>query len=465
MADNVDYKDLIYQDAYPYLEKMLDVVGGTEKIRAKTIKYLKKYDGETATSYDNRLSTSEWNDVVNQTVEDSRDKIFRKPIQFSEDMPDEFTKVIDNADGNGQSLNEWAKHFCIDGIEEGLSYIYVDYPQVPKGLTVAQFEALAPQPTFSVVRFSDVINRIVGKKGDLVQATIVEKITVQKGRFEQEQVNQYRVLWIENNDVHMEVYVETDKGATLVEEDTIITPIKNGKKLVQLPLIPFYTAKEKNHTAKPPLNELANLAITWYNKRSQYSRALRISGDPTLKRWGMTIEEQRSNGQTVNKVGVNAVYNFNGRKDENDAEWFTPDITSLEEMRNDLLEIEKRMDRERAALQEKNQVSLTATQASIESADKTSKLANWATSLEQALNQAKTYALWLMNIDDKGEIIVNADFDEMTMDAQDAKQYLDEVTMGALSKETYQEMMVLAERRPPNFDVQKELDRLKNQEP
>ena len=454
---NVDYQDLIYQKANPYLLKMRHVVDGTETIRANKTTYLKRYDGETDTSYSNRVDTSEWNDATGQTIDDSRDKIFRKELNYTEEVPEDFWKVIDNADGNGANLNEWAKQFVPKGIQEGLAYIFVDYPEVPRGLTQADYEALSPQPTFSTVMFSDVINRIIDDKGRLVQATISEKVTVQKDRFEQEEVVQYRVLFIDENDVYMELYMQTDDGIVQTKEPTVITPIKNGKKLLKLPLIPFYTGKEGFHNAKPPLNELANLSITWYNKRSQYSRALRISADPTLKRWGMTNEEQQQGGKLSNRVGVNAVYNFNGRKDENDVEWFTPNIQSLEEMRTDLAE--------KAAITERNQIAMTATQAGMESADKTSKLSNWAISLQNALNSAKEYALWLMNIDDGGEIVVNTDFDEMTITAQDAQEYRNEVITGTLSQETYQQIMVLAERRPPEFEIDAEVERLRTQQP
>ena len=197
MADNANLTDSIYKKAEPYLTKMADVTGGEETLRQS--KYLVKFPGESSTHptastspYQLRLNQAEYNNTCNETIALATSKLFRKPITFSDDTDQKLLDWAEDVDGNGTTLNEWAKQQTPEGIQDGLTYTFVDVASVPdiEKMSNAQKKNFDLTPKLSEVNFIDVLNRKFDSKGKLTQITICESVTRPKEgtKFEEETV-------------------------------------------------------------------------------------------------------------------------------------------------------------------------------------------------------------------------------------------------------------------------------------
>ena len=461
MADTPDNNDKIYEKASPRLLIMADVTGGLETLRQA--RYLTKFQGEDDEGYKARLAQVEYNNTVNETIELATGKLFRKPIQM-EDVAPQFEEWAEDVTGSRTTLNEWAKNETKPAIRDGLTYAFIDMPAIDTtGMTNAQINALRAKPRLSRVKFGDIKNRVIDDQGNMIQATIEEVVTKRKGQFEEEQVTQYRVLYIQEGEVYQDLYEKGDKGETIkVGETRKITPAAGTQKVVKLPLVPYYTNKIGDHDAKPPLLEQANLTISWFNKNSQYNRALQFTGDPTL-----TLPNRQPDEHGVYppiKLGSSSVVDYDagpGGKPE----FLELKGQSLPEFRSKLDILQAQMDKFKSSIQEKNNAPVTAKQISVEASDKVSQLTNWAWGCDDYLMGIMEIVSAYMGIEPQGTIQTNKDFEEYRITDQMLGRLSDMEMKAQISKQTLIELMIVGEVLPDNFDVDEELGRLNDQSP
>ena len=205
--------------------------------------------------------------------------------------------------------------------------------------------------------------------------------------------------------------------------------------------------------------------IRWYNKKSQYDRALRISGDPTLTTYGQLADDLAGDGTPKPvKIGAESALRF-ADKDTGHAEWLVPKIDSLQEMREDLAGIESRMQNAAVSLEQKTETLKTATQINIENGDKVSKLQLWAISLQNALNDAMAYAMAYLGKEATGQIIVNNDFDDNRLTEQQLKALSEMELKGQISLETMLELMKAGEWFGQKFDIEEEIKKIGERSP
>jgi len=459
MTDSPNYQDSIYTTAQPKLKKISDVTSGLSEMMQG--KYLIKFDLEDDAQYQARYKRSEYNNSVNETIELAQGKIFRKPISY-EDVTPQLEEWAQDVTGQSTTLNEWAKHETRKAVRDGLVYCLIDMPNNGdlSSLTDAQLSQLDLKPKLSTVLFSDIQNRIIDDYGNLVQVTIRESVTEQTGRFEQDTVTQYRVIWIEGGEVWQELYREGKDGKVqLWEEATIITPATNARKLVKIPLIPYYTNKTGAHNAEPPLLEQANTLISFYNINSQYTRALTKSGDPTLTMQNPEIDE---NGRPKPiKLGVNSMLGYSG---DNAPEYLEFKGNSLPEYREKLKLLQEELDTYKSDLINKGN-TVAVKQVEAENADNASKLTNFAWGLDDYLNGIKEIVSIYLGVENIGMIESNKDFDEYKITENMLEKLSKLELMGQISKRTLLELYKKGEILPDNFDIDSEIDNLSEQPP
>ena len=476
MADSPKYTDNIYTVAKPRLDLMADATGGVETIRKEA--HIEKFPAESDTWYKQRVRQAEYNNAVNETIDTAVGKLFRKPIKFDENTPQELIDWANDVDGSGTTLNEYAKQEMKHAIRDGLTYAFIDVPYVDgiETMTNAQKQALGINltPRVSPVRFVDVINRYVDASGKLTKCTIVESVTRLKdgAEFEQDTVKQYRVLYIESGEVYQDVWEEYDSeiGEKLVKpaldgngneiKMQRITPYSGtGKKVVEIPLIPLYTGKIASHNAKPPLLNQAYTLFSWINTNSQYQRALQDTADPTLLAVGRQPDESGKYPPLI--TGTRTVIDV---PEGGSAEWLELTGQSLPSFITKLERLEVELESYKTSIQAKD-ASVSTKQTSIENSDKVSKLTNWAWNIEDYINGILRIVGAYMGVEYDGKVECNKDFDEYEITDSKLERLSQMQLRGQISLETMLELLKVGEVLPDNFDVEAELDRLASQPP
>jgi hypothetical protein len=244
--DSPDFQDKIYTSAQPNLVKVADITGGEDSIKKDD--YLTKFPGESDKKYKLRKEAMEYNDTPSQTIRIAMSKLYRKPLDFGENFPPELEEWVNNIDGNGTPLIEYAKKGTFPALRDGLVYSFVDVPFVKgiESMTDAQKKPFDLTPKLGLVKFIDVPNRRFDNKGNLTQITIAETVTRPDGDFMEKTIKQYRVLKNNNGTVTQQIWVEDEKKELVAQTETAIS-------ITTIPMAPFYAEFSGFHNAKPPL--------------------------------------------------------------------------------------------------------------------------------------------------------------------------------------------------------------------
>ena len=136
-------------EAQEMLEKAADgraLMGGTKAMREAGKTYLPKFEAEEEVDYQSRLKLSWLFNGYRKTVRDMVGRIFQKPIEPGEGIPDDMLAWLDNVDMQGRDLSAFARDLAEDAISGcGIAYIMVDAP--PRQGTVTQAQAQAAKLT------------------------------------------------------------------------------------------------------------------------------------------------------------------------------------------------------------------------------------------------------------------------------------------------------------------------------
>lgn len=462
MSDSPMYQDGIYKKAAPRL-KIMDDVSSVETIRQK--KYLFKFPEEKTTKYETRIKQAEYNNVLNETIGIGVSKLTRKPINYG-DMEDKYPELFawkEKVDLSNDDFDEYAKKQAFKAIKHGLFYTFVDFPYVEglDSMTNAQKAELNLSPRLSNVLFGDIVNRIIDENGELSQVTIKETVTKPDGRFGEKTVNRYRVIWIESGEVRQELYEETEQGGELmlIEPERIITPSDGIRKLVKIPLVPWYTGQTAPHNAIPPLLNQAHTLISWFNTNSQYQKALTDAGDPTLLRMGAQQDEMGKYPPA--KVGTDSVIDVT---ENGSAEWLELKGNSLPEFREKLSKLEEQLESYKTSIQVKD-ASVSVKQTGIENADKVSKLYSWSSAGTMWANGIFEIVALYKGLEYDGHVMMNTDFDSYELGDSKVDKLSQLELRGQLTKESLLKLYKQGEILPDNFDIEKELRMIRQQSP
>ena len=467
--DNPNYKDSIYLNVIDDLQKMEDV---TTSKGLKQEKYLIKFDGENYTQptyynspYYKRLQQAEFNNAVNETIEIAVGKLFRKNISFSDDTDKSLLEWSFTVDGNNTTLKEFAKNNTKIGIRDGLIYTLIDVPYYENlsSLTNAEIKKLDLEPKLRPILFKDIINRVIDDKGNLIQVTILENVTKLKegSRFENVNYNQYRVLYISGNEVYQDLFIENENKLIPISLEQKITPTDNrGFKIVKIPLIPLYINRVGYHNATPPLLEQANLVISWFNKNSQYNRALEKTGDPTIVRKGAIPNELGEYPDLF--IGADSVIDVTS---DGNVEFLELNGNSLSEFREKLSKLEEQIDKYKTSILERKAGNVTSKLIEEEATAKTSQLNNWALAIEDWLDNVLQIVGAYKGIEYIGSVTISKDFTEYEMNKDKAQFLSDLVVRGQLPLKTFLRLLKDGEILPDDIKIDELLTELENQSP
>jgi hypothetical protein len=359
--------------------------------------WLRRQEKETPEDYNARLHNS----YLFPGYRDSVDKITSKPfgrmveLTGSEDnqapirerLPEQLRDLETNTDGDGTSLTELARDLLEIAINHGLAHVWVDYPQVEGGITLAEQRNRGIMPRLLPIRPSSLIGWQAAKedgKDVLTQVRIHETVQEPQGDYDTVDIEQVRVLAAGDTEGAWQVWRKVKDTWELHEAGTY-------QPVADVPIVTGYLARQAFMQGTPVLEDLAWLNIEHWQSASDQRGILRFARSGLIFGRGIT-EEDRKNQKLL--LGPGAVYW--ATSPEARMEILEHSGKAIEAGAQDLEKIEARM--KQLGLQPfyRQSGTTTATETVIDERRTETELQSWIKIIEKLLVDAyKLAAKWV----------------------------------------------------------------------
>lgn len=263
-----------------------NVVAGQRAMHKAGERYLPKLIDETPDGYRGRLRRSDYANYTWRTIAGLVGMAFRKDPTV--EVPASIEPYLANIDLAGTTLYTFAKNATEEILEYGRCGLLVDHPPMPENveaITQAVAETLGLRPTLKLYGPEHIINwryATIGNATVLVMAVLKEEAEIQKGEFEYECEDRYRVLDLDEQGFYRQrVYRINDKGQDELVEGPIY-PAMNGRPLTSIPFYIVGTNGIAQECDEPPLIDLMDANIAHYQVNSDYRHGLHFAALPTL---------------------------------------------------------------------------------------------------------------------------------------------------------------------------------------
>lgn len=448
---------MVQQTAVKVAAKVRTLVAGTDAMRAAGLTYLPKWPAEDLESHKIRVASTVLFNATGKTVKDMTGKVFVKPVTLEKDVPADLVTYAENIDLTGRHINVFAKDVFFDAMQTGVGFIYVEAPPAIKrddGSTasLADYKAAKWRPYLTYIPLENLLgwkSTTVNGAEVLTQIRILELVTEPDGEFLEKQVPQVRVVEPGSWRTYRE---STTTGGVWnkVAEGTIEGP--SG-----IPLVTVYINRIGFMTARPPLNDLADLNITHWQSSSDQRNILHVTRVPILfaAGWGDEDKIEVGAGSMVRHSSPDAKL---GYVEHSGAAIGAGD--------KDLQNLEFQMQTMGLQLLVPQPGGKSATGEIRDDAKENSPLAMMARGLQDALEQAFGFMAEFMGLgaDKGGSLVVNTDFG-VQAGAGDLQQILDAAKSGVISKETAWSELQRRGFLSDSFDPAVEKDRQANETP
>lgn len=431
------------------------LMGGTEAMRKAGKTYLPQEPAEPETGYKDRLARTFLFNGYRKTVKDMSGKVFAKPVQLGDDVPEKLKEYAENIDLTGQGLNNFAYQVFECGMNDGVSYILVEMPAAQENATRADDIASGRRPYLVHVPAHNLLgwkSAVIGGEHVLTQVRIMECVAEDdpEDEFQQIEVRQVRVFdRIDDVGVIFRVFREQDVAGKKewIEVESGTTSLKD------IALVPFYSNRTDFMVGLPPLEDLAYVNLAHWQSSSDQRNILHVARVPMLFAKGFGEEDKLV-------VGANS---FTRSSNENaDMKYVEHSGKAIESGRDDLKDLEFQMQTLGLELLIPKPGGQSATGAAIDQAKMNSPLAMMADNLKDALEQAFGYMAEYDGLgeDEGGSVTVNTDFGVTLRDAADLATLLAAVNAGQISRETFWKELKRRGVLMDDFDADEELDKI-----
>ncbi len=415
---------------------MAAVTNGTNYLRDMSETYLPQEPREDDDAYQTRVDRSVLSPYTSRLIETAAGAILRKPIHVEGDPY--WLDLIQNIDGLGSNINEYARRALVSSLTYGHSAILVDYPAAAGAMNLAEERAMGRRPYFVHVDAPQIWGwRKEPGTNRLLQVRIHDYDVRPLNEFGEEQVEEMRVIYPGRYDLY-----------TLGQEIVEFTST-GGYSLDEIPLVPIYSNRRGLLISQPPLLDIANLNITHYQRQADLIHALHIAAMPTLVLEGW---DDTTGSATM---GVNYAI---AMQPGNKAYYVQADATSFDAQMAELESLASQMSTLGVTkLFGQKFVAESAEAKRIDQAQSNSVLSIISQELESALNQAFEFAAQYVGIE-APEITIDRDFDYYRLIGQDVAVLTQLNQAGKISDAMLLEVLRRGEVLPDNINIEDELE-------
>ena len=418
-------------------EIMQAVTSGTEYLQEHAEIYLPQEPRELEDPWKARVNRSTLTPFVRRLISNAAGLVLRRPIHLEGGDPwweEEFRK---NVDGDGTSLDQFAKKRLEMALTYGHCNMLVDAPRntAENGRDEQEMEfrpyfvPIDPWQMLGWRRESDA----PGSK--LTMFRYQEAMKLNDGLYGEEYVNTARVVM----PGRYEVYRDAD---TLVESGEY--------GLDYIPIVPIYADREGFQVSSPPLADVARLNITHYQRLADLLHALHIAAI------GLLVLEDYDGEEGVTGLSY-AIRMTTGSK----AYWVPCDAGSFIAQADALDRLENQMSHLGVTkLLGQKFVAESADAKRIDQQQANSVMATVSLELENALNQALRIAGEYAGMEPP-KVVIDKDFDYYRLLGQDVSVLGELEDKGQIRTSTFLKILRSGEWVPDSVDLVEEEEEVK----
>ena len=414
------------------------VTNGSDWIRLNAPIYLPQEPREDEEAWKARIRRSVLSPFTIRIIENAAGLVLRRPIRvIGDDYWQDFAR---NVDGLGSSLNEYARRAMISTLTYGHSAILVDYPKDPGALTLAEERALSRRPYFNHIDAPQIWGwrqENTLPSAPLSQVRIYQVITRPAGKFGEDKIEQMTVIY----PGRFETY---ERGEGTPEENVVTS---GTLSIEEIPLVPIYASREGMLLSKPPLQDIASLNITHYQRQADLIHALHIAAMPTLVLEGW--DEEASSASVGPNYGISMEPGNKAYYIQSDASSFASQSAEIEQLEQQMATLGV------TKLLGQKFVGESADAKRVDQAQANSVLAILSLELESALNEAFALAAAYLGVE-APRVVLDREFDFYRLIGQDVAVLNDINARGGLSDETFLRVLQRGEVLPDNLNIEEE---------
>lgn len=354
--------------------------------------------------------------------------IFRKPAEV--ELQPNIEYVLEDCDGAGSSLEQFASDVCIDLMTVGRYGILVDYPSAEPGMSKEQVQMLNLRASFVKYPAESILDWRVTKMSGQLKTTFVklkECVEEEVSLFETRDVIQYRVLRLdESGNYIQEVYNQSgDVIEMLMPRDS------NGTFFDTIPFVIIGAEENSFKVDEALLSGIVDINIAHYQVMADKLRNLHIHSGGLLaissKLSSEDFAEQNPNGIRVG-ADQGLFLGEGGSASVLQLEASSQSQTEIESLERQAVAVGARLITDSTANE-------TAEAARIRASASASNLSRLVGNASEAIEAALEYCVRFMGGDpDKVIYKLNMEFFEHALSAQDIMAMIQLVDRGDIGK-------------------------------
>lgn len=411
----VSTKNPTYERYLPVWQKTRDAVKGSSAVKNKRKEYLPAPDDGDGTiakeRYDQYIKRAVYTNFTGRTKNGLVGAAFRKHPEM--ELPNELEYLMQDATGDGLSIEQLAKDELSNLLETGRAFYLVDFPQTDDGLSIEQVASMQLRASIIPYTAEQVINWkttvINGRK--LLSLVVLEESYIDASdEFGHESEIQHRVLRLRDDGYTQQIYRD---DMPYSEE---IYPLKgDGMKWDVIPGIFAGSQNNDSTIDDAPLSDIADVNMAHYRNSADFEESCFLTGQPTLFiTHSLTPEQWASYNPNGIKLGSRAGHVLG---DTGDAKLLQADANSL--VSEAMAAKEKQMIAIGARIITDRTGNETAEGARIRFASENSVLGDLVGNLSGAMRQCIEWCGVFMNVDADDVVFhINREFYDKSVDPQ-----------------------------------------------
>lgn len=411
-----------------------DCMAGAKAIREAGEVYLPNpnpNNSDSISRYKTYVQRAIFTNVIKPTNDSMVGMAFRKAP--AADIPPQIDYIIENATGDGVTLEQLAKNTVSNLLQTGRYGLLTDYPSVDEGLSDSAVRGLELQANINTYIAESIINwktQPVGGKDTLTMVVLKEDYHEEIDQFEYGVNVQYRVLSLEDGLYVIRIYRENEIVSIAEPRDS------SGSRLNFIPFVMAGAYSNDPAVDDAALYDMAEINIGHYRNSADKEEGLFLHGQPMLH---LDIGDTNSNEwRELNPNGVEVgarrgLITSGGGS-----------ATLLQTMANDAVSVEmreklKEMVAIGARLVDQGGQAETATAAMIRHSSTNSVLTNVVQNASSAIVTSLNWAGLFMGATEEATYDINDDFYDKSLDATQVMAAIQLYDRGVIAKQDLQE--------------------------
>ena len=436
----------------PHWKPINVCVGGTDYLRSHAEDIIPREPAEDDDAYKRRIFHAVLPPFIQRLASQAAGTILRKGVNLSGGDEEYWNDWAKDVTGDGTPLNMFAREMLVDALLWGHTSCLVDWPNGEQPSNLAEELAMGRKPYLVRVGAQQIRGWRTAANRNQAPLTMVrysETISVPEGQFGEEIITQIRVLtedgyqiWRDENPTS-----ETNAGWTLYE---------SGEHTAgEVPLVSIYSNRIATLVSKPPLEEVANLNISYAQRFCDYYHSIHVGAMPILCLKGFDPDANESSlGLSVNTAVL--------LPPDGDATIVSPPADSYQEQLKCLQVLEEQISALGiSALAKQNLTNTAAESKRLDRIDSDSIMSIISEDLARAITDMLRIAGKYAG-KEPPEVTIPKDFENRLLDGNQVTAMLQLQMQNQISQSTLLKILAEGEILPPYIDIDDEILKTKD---